>query len=181
MLNIEQPNANRRGSMKIGPWIMRNGPGPISQISRATTMAIPALVDIVEIQGVHPAAAHETERGAMLEQEEIAGADPEHHQRMAIEPIGEALAPVEAQVFVDGQRLDVAHASPAEIAGRRMMGRVRALPVIVRGQREDAEGASDPVIDRAGAKKAPCPQSCWIMKSRTRNPAAGKARARVSQ
>jgi len=43
----------------------------------------------------------------MLEQEEIAGADAEHHQRMAAEPIGEALSPAEAQVFVDSQRLDV--------------------------------------------------------------------------
>ena len=33
------------------------------------------------------------------------------------------------------------------------MGRVRALPVIVRGEREDAQGASDPVIDHAGAKE----------------------------
>ena len=75
MLNIEQPNANRRGYEEIGPWIMKNGRGPTSHIRRATTVAIPMLVDIVEIQGFPPGPAHETERGAMLQQEEIGGAD----------------------------------------------------------------------------------------------------------
>jgi hypothetical protein len=76
---------------------------------------------------------------------------------MPIEPIGQARAPVEAQVFVDGQRLYVAEAASAEIASAGVMGRMHALPVILRSEHEDAQGAADPVVDPVGAKEGAVP------------------------
>ena len=95
----------------------------------------------------HGALAHESERQAVLDQEHIERADPEHHQRMAIEPIAEPVAPVAGEIFPDCEGIDVADAAPVEIARRRVMDRVAAPPVIVRGHRQDADRPADPVVD----------------------------------
>ncbi len=89
----------------------------------------------------------------MLQQEKVGGPEAEHHEGMAIEPIAEALAPAQSQVFSHRQRFDVAQAATVEIAGGGVMGRVGALPIIIGRQGDDAEHASDPVVDRAMAEE----------------------------
>ncbi len=69
-----------------------------------------------------------------------------------------------------------------EIAHAGMMDRMRTAPEVVRGQGHDADDAADPVVRRrAAGRRTPWLQSCWIMNSRTRNPAAGTASGRQSQ
>ena len=89
----------------------------------------------------------------MLQQEKIGRPDAEHHEGMAIEAVAEPLAPAQSQIFSDRQRYDVAQAATVEIAGGGVMGRVRALPIIIGRQGDDAEHAPDPVVDRAMAKE----------------------------
>ena len=72
---------------------------------------------------------------------------------MAIEPVAEPPEPVHAEIFLHRFGVDVPHAATVEIARSRVMGGVRALPVIVGRQGEDAEGAPDPVVDRPGAEE----------------------------
>ena len=89
----------------------------------------------------------------MLQQEKIGRPDAEHHQRMAIEAVAEPPAPIESQILFDRQRDDVAQAATVEIAGGGVMGRVRALPIVVGRQGDDAEHAPDPVVERAVTKE----------------------------
>ncbi len=89
----------------------------------------------------------------MLQQEKIGRPEAEHHDRMAIEAVAEPLAPIERQILSDRQRHDVAQAATVEIAGGGVMGGVRALPIIVGRQGDDAEHAPDPVVERAVTKE----------------------------
>ncbi len=117
----------------------------------------------------------------MLEDEQIGRPDDEHHDRIAVDAIGEA-APLRARlVFADRERIDVARAALVEVAGRCMMDGVAALPDIVGRQRQNAETRPIQSLVARLRKNAPCPQSCWIRNRRTRNPAAGMVIASVSQ
>ena len=65
---------------------------------------------------------------------------------MAIEPVADPATPVAREIFANRQRLDVADAAPIEIARCRMMDRMAAPPVIVRGHRHDADCPTDPLV-----------------------------------
>ena len=128
-----------------------------------------------------PAAAHQADRQPVLEQEQIGRAEAEHHQRMAVEAIAQPRQQRQREIFAHGQRIDVADAAAVEIAGAGMMHGVGAPPEIIGRQRQHADDAADPVVGRALRKNEPCPQSCWIMNSRTRNPAAGRGEQQAIQ
>ena len=79
MLHVEQPDAAGRGddddrqSDDEKPW-------PTFQMRRLAASRMPALVVIVLTHGI--ALAHEAERQAVVDQEQIGRAEFEHHQRM---------------------------------------------------------------------------------------------------
>lgn len=78
---------------------------------------------------------------------------PEHDDRMAIEVIAKLFHGAESVVFIDGQRMDIAIATMIEIAVRRMVQGVAVSPLIVGGEREQAEGGADVVIGFLRAKE----------------------------
>ena len=67
-----------------------------------------------------------------LNQEHIERPDHEEDDRIAREAVREPLPARRLEVFLHGQRPDVAHAAPIEIARRRVMRRVLPPPVEVR-------------------------------------------------
>ena len=92
------------------------------------------------------AGAHQPEGKALLQEEEPCRPDAEHHDGVAVEPVAKLSPAGKRLVFGDGKRRDVAHAALVEIACACMMRSMRAAPVIVGGQRQDAEDAADPVV-----------------------------------
>jgi len=179
VLHVEQPDADGRGEHKDRPWIIRNAPGrrATSARRRPTRFRIGRHRRIPR----RPARAHQAQWRAMLHQEQVGRPDAEHHDRMAIEAVAEPPAPVQLKVLVDRQRIDVAEAAMIEVAGAGVVSGVGSLPVIVRRESQHAERAPDQSLIARWRKNEPWPQSCWIMNSRTRNPAAGRARMRLSQ
>ena len=94
----------------------------------------------------HGALAHEAERQPALEEKHIGGPEPEHHRRMAIEPVNQAAASVQRKILPHRLRLDVADAAPVEISGRCVVDRVAAPPEVVGRQGQDADRPADPVV-----------------------------------
>ena len=74
---------------------------------------------------------------------------------MAVKPIAQPAPARQREIFVDRQRVDVAHAAPVEIAGAGVMNGMGAPPEIVRRQRQHADDAADPIIGKPVRKKAP--------------------------
>ena len=93
-----------------------------------------------------PAAPHEADRQAVLQQEKISGTEAEHHQRMTIEPVLQA-APARARIiFAHSQRIDIADAAAIEIAGGGVVNGVGAAPEIIGRHGENADDAANPVV-----------------------------------
>src|SRR3954451_22751648 len=76
---------------------------------------------------------------------------------MAIKPIAQPSAPRQRKIFLHRESIDVAHAAPRQIAGRRMMHRMGMAPEIVRREGQDADDPPDPVIERAAAEERAVP------------------------
>ena len=140
-----------------------------------------ALVAMVLTQGCQPA-AHDTDRQPVLHEKQVGRAQAEHDERVAIEAIAELPPAGQREVLVHRQRVDIADAATFEVAGAGVVDGVAAPPSVVGRQRQraDARGPTQSLAARR-RKKEPCPQSCWIMKRRTRKPAAGTATSRLSQ
>ena len=98
-------------------------------------------------------AAHQPDRQAMLQQEEIGRSQSEHDQRMAVEPVAQAPPHRARAIFLDRQRVDVAHAAAVEIAAAGVMGGVGTAPHVVGRHRDDAGEAADPVVGEAMAEE----------------------------
>ena len=106
---------------------------------------MPRFVAIVLSQGRQPR-AHQSDRQALLQEEEIGGAEAEHHQRVPVEAIAKPAPARQRQIFVDRQGIDIADAAPVEIARGGVVDGMGAPPEIVRRQRQHADDAPDPVI-----------------------------------
>ena len=78
-----------------------------------------------------PARAHQPDRQAMLQEEQVGRAEAEHDQRMAIEAIAQPLPERARPVFLDRQRVDVADAAAVEIAAVGVVHGVGAAPPVV--------------------------------------------------
>ena len=89
----------------------------------------------------------------MAQDEQVDRADAEHHQRMAVEAIGDPAPARQCQIFAHGQRVDVADAAAIEIARRGVVDAVRVPPEIIRRQRQHADHASDPIVRQAMTKE----------------------------
>ena len=76
---------------------------------------------------------------------------------MPVHPVEHALEPGAAQVLADGEGVDVAEAADVEIAAGGVMDGVRAPPVGVGHQGEDAEDAADQVVHLLGAEEGAVP------------------------
>ena len=85
-------------------------------------------------------------RDAMDEDELDGGADDEEQQRMAVDPVDEPAQRRAGAIFADGQGGDVAGAAPREIAGGGVMHRMVMAPEGIRGERQHADGAAQPVV-----------------------------------
>ena len=95
----------------------------------------------------HAPAAHQADRQPVLDDEEPERPEPEHHQRVAIEPVADPAPERPRVIFGNGEGDDIADAARIEIAARGVVDRVGAPPAIVGGESQDADGAADPVID----------------------------------
>ena len=100
-----------------------------------------------------PAGAHQADRQAVLEHEQVGGPDAEHHQRVAIEPVFEPAPARARQIFAHRQRVDIADAAALEIARGRMMNGMGSPPEIVRRQGQHAEHAADPIVRTLARKE----------------------------
>ena len=128
--------------------------------------------------------AHQADRQAMLQDEEIGRADAEHHQRMAVQAIAQPAPEGAGTVLVDGQRLDVADAAAVEIAGAGVVRGCGVAPHVVRREGQHAgrrgrpsrwpagDGRRRRGRNRAGSRKAARGSR------RRRSPAAGPANSR---
>ena len=90
----------------------------------------------------------------MLQDEQIGRADAEHDDRMAVEAIAQPAPSGQREIFAHGQGVDIADAAMIEIAGARVMDRMRASPEVVGRQCQDTEDAADPVIGNAMAEES---------------------------
>ena len=72
---------------------------------------------------------------------------------IAIEPVAEPSAPILGQIFVDRQRVMSPRPRWSRSPDGGVMGGVRALPVVVGGERQHAADAADPIVERARAEK----------------------------
>ena len=77
---------------------------------------------------------------------------PNNTSGMPVDPIPQAAPPREREKFAHRQRVDVADAARVEIAGARMVDRVRAPPEIVGRKRQNADNAANPIV-RAAARE----------------------------
>src|SRR5205807_575973 len=71
-------------------------------------------------------------------------------QRIAIKAIAEPLPGTEAQVFLDGQGVDIAVAASIEIARSRVMNGMQLAPAVVRGESKDAATDAQDIVDLFG-------------------------------
>lgn len=76
-------------------------------------------------------------------------------QRTYFQPISEPARSRQAPIFGHGQGRDVTDAALVETAGRGVMRRMRAAPVIIWRERQDADRATGPVIRLAVGEKEP--------------------------
>ncbi len=113
---------------------------------------MPAFVAIVLSPGL-PAAAHESERQSLPQDESVDGTDAEHHQRMTVQPIQQPAPPGQRQVLPHRQHVDVADAAPIEIAGARVVNGMRAPPKIIGRQGHHADHTAHPVVDERACGK----------------------------
>ncbi len=109
----------------------------------------------------------------MTQKELVRSAETEHNQRVPIQAIAKLGPDSECLKFTHCQRVDVANSTSVKMARVCMMNRMRAAPVVVRCQRQNAEEPTQPVIRQTIAKERTMSQSCWIMNNRTRRPEAG--------
>ena len=65
---------------------------------------------------------------------------------MAVEPVAQPPHRAARQELRDCQRVDISNAAGIEVARACMMYGVRAMPAVMRGKGQYAEGASEPVI-----------------------------------
>ena len=80
-------------------------------------------------------------------------ADPEHHQRVAKQPVAEPAAPALGPVLVDGQGRDVADPAPVEVARRAVMDGVVVAPVRERLPDQQGAEAPEPAIGALGGEE----------------------------
>lgn len=99
------------------------------------------------------AGLHHAERQSLLEEEEPSRADTEHDEWMPVKAIAEPSPARQGGVFRDGERRDIADAPFIQIAGRGVVFRVGAAPVVVGCQRQHADDPACPVVQAAAAEK----------------------------
>ena len=93
-----------------------------------------------------PAAAHQADRQAILEKEQIGGADAEHHQRMPVELVHQPAPSRKRMIFAYCQRIHGADAAAVEIAGGGMVDGMDATPHVIRRQGDHTDDAADSVV-----------------------------------
>ena len=126
---------------------------PMNQISAPAISAMARLVAIV-LSPRLPAAAHQSDRQSVLQDEQIGRADAEHHQRVPVQAIAQPAPDRAARRYSShGQRVDVADAATVEIAGAGVVHGVGTPPEIIGRQRQHADDAADPVVCSALAEK----------------------------
>lgn len=96
---------------------------------------------------------HHAERQPLLEEEEPGGADTEHDQRMPVQAVAEPSPARQGCVFRDGERRDIADAPFIQVAGRGVVFRVGAAPIVVGCQRQHADHPACPVVQAAVTEK----------------------------
>lgn len=72
---------------------------------------------------------------------------------MPVEPVTKPAPTRQRVVFGDCQGFDVANAAFVQVSGRGVVFRMRPAPIVVGRQRQDADRASNPVVDAATGEK----------------------------
>ena len=124
----------------------------LSHIRNIARTAIPRLVAIVETHGSKPERIMPKGSRCLKMKSQI-GSDAKHHGWMAIQPIPKPAPTRQGAIFRNGQRSNVTVAALVKIAGRSVMQSVRTTPVIIRGQRQNADHSAGPVIRMTMRKK----------------------------
>ena len=99
------------------------------------------------------ARAHLARPDARADHQRPDRADPEHHQRVAEQPVAQPLLPGAGQVLLDGQRRDVAGAATVEVAGGAVVDGVVVAPVRERLEDEQAGEPAEPEVRPLGRQE----------------------------
>jgi len=108
----------------------------------ATTAAMPALVAIVLSQGCQPLRIRPTGQ-AMLHEKTDRPGRCEHNDRVPVHAVAKAAPSGARQVFLYGERVDVAHPAAIEIADVGVVRGVGAAPKVIWRERQHPDHASD--------------------------------------
>ena len=156
VLDVEQPDADRRGQpgdrrlhqQEVAPpHQRRHGHDHARDREIGREDAAP---------GVPP--GRRRRRGQpLLEDEDADRADTEHGERAARQPVGQPPPGRQPPELGHGQRVDVADATPVEVAGGGMMDGVLLPPVAVGGQGQHADHPTEPVVGAPAAEERAVP------------------------
>ena len=89
----------------------------------------------------------------VLEDEDVDGADAEHHERVPRQPVDQARPSGEPLELRHGQGVDVADAALVEVAAGGVVDGMAPPPMVVGGQGQDADRAAEPVVGPAAAEE----------------------------
>lgn len=90
---------------------------------------------------------------AVVQHEQIKRPHAQQDQRVARQAVGLPAPPRELAVLAHGQRIDVADAPAAQVAGGGVVDGMRVPPVPVRGQGQDADDPAGPVVRLPAAEE----------------------------
>jgi hypothetical protein len=88
-----------------------------------------------------------------LDEEEEARPQAKHHQRMAVEAIGNAAQSGRREILAHRERSNVADTAALEIPRAGVMRSMAAPPVVVWRQCQHADDAADPVVGLPRSEK----------------------------
>src|SRR6266511_6388173 len=180
MLDVEQPDPD--GSSKKRNWEVHqqewpNADEPYHDGDQSRDRS-------VRRHGAEPglaAPAHHADRQPVPQDEQISGTKAEHDNGVPIQAISK---PTHRECARYSCTVSV-RMSP--IPRRSRLPELAWWMACVRRQKSYGVNVNTPMMRPTQSfasrwwKKAPCPQSCWIMKSRTRKPAAGTASSGQNQ
>ena len=104
-----------------------------------------------------PASAHQADWQPVLQDEQVGGADAEHDEGVAIDPIAEPAPKRPREIFAHRQGIDVADPAPFEVAGAGVMDGMRAAPEIIGRECQHADDPPHPVVRQAMTEERTMP------------------------
>ena len=81
------------------------------------------------------------------------GARPKERKRMSVEPVLQPAQGRQGVEFIYGVGVDIAHATPREVAGAAVVGIMGPAPDVIGRQGQDTDHTADPIADMAVGKE----------------------------